>query len=150
MGEVKLFRLSGSAAVIDLRTGNNATLRPGLVVLSEDAHTHAIATLEAENAKLKGEYEWVASINTALDESNQSAWAENAKLLAELERRAMPDGFRVMRPTSTILSEGDRWEIYAPCGSGGIVNEDDVTDWVVRKLLDALAAAPSPSKQGGE
>lgn len=44
------------------------------------------AALEAENAKLKGEYEWVASINTALDESNQSAWAENAKLRAELER----------------------------------------------------------------
>lgn len=51
------------------------------------------AALEAENAKLKGEYEWVASINTALDESNQSAWAENAKLRAELERRAVGDGW---------------------------------------------------------
>jgi len=53
-----------------------------------DALADRIATLKAENAKLKGEYEWVASINTALDESNQSAWAENAKLRAELERTA--------------------------------------------------------------
>lgn len=51
--EVKLFRLSGSAPVIDLRTGNNATLRPGLVVLSEDAYTHATAALEAECKRLR-------------------------------------------------------------------------------------------------
>ena len=62
------------------------------------------AALEAENAKLKGEYEWVASINTALDESNQSAWAENAKLRAELERRAV-DGWI---PVSERLPESER------------------------------------------
>ena len=43
------------------------------------------AALEAELAKLKGEYEWVASINTALDESNQSAWGELARLRAGQE-----------------------------------------------------------------
>lgn len=52
MSDTKLFRLSGSAPVIDQRTGHNATLRPGLVVLSEDAHTHAMATLEAERERL--------------------------------------------------------------------------------------------------
>lgn len=51
--ETKLFRLSGSALVIDLRTGHNATLRPGLVVLSEDAHTHAMGALEAECERWK-------------------------------------------------------------------------------------------------
>lgn len=84
--------------------------------------------------------------------SEAAPWVieEIKRLEAELEaKQAAPDGFRVMRPTSTILSEGDRWEIYAPCGSGGIVNEDDVTDWVVRKLLDALAAAPA-TVQGDE
>lgn len=50
MSEVKLFRLSGTALAIDIRTGHNATLRPGLVVLSEDAHTHAIEALAAEHA----------------------------------------------------------------------------------------------------
>lgn len=53
MSEVKLFRLSGSALAIDMRTGHNATLRPGLVVLSEDAHTHAIEALAAECERLR-------------------------------------------------------------------------------------------------
>lgn len=83
MGEVKLFRLSGSAAVIDLRTGNNATLRPGLVVLSEDAHTHAIATLEAENAKLR----------------------------AELERRAV-DGWKLVPVEPTEQMANAYWDAY--------------------------------------
>lgn len=56
-------------------------------------------------------------------------------------KQAVPSGFRVMKPTSSVR-RGGRWEIYAPSGSGGIVHEDDVTDWVVRNLLDALAAAP--------
>ena len=55
MNEVKLFRLCGSAPVIDMRTGHNATLRPGLVVMSEDSHTHAIAALEAECERLADE-----------------------------------------------------------------------------------------------
>ena len=53
MSEVKLFRLCGSTPVIDMRTGHNATLRSGLVVMSEDAHTHAIAALEAERDSLR-------------------------------------------------------------------------------------------------
>ena len=47
-----------------------------------DALAGKIAALEAELAKLKGEYEWVTSINTALDESNQRAWGELARLRA--------------------------------------------------------------------
>src|SRR5690606_37077088 len=54
----------------------------------------------------------------------------------------MLNGFRVMhlvgRPGAR---EGERWEIYAPCGSGGVVHEDEVADWVVRKLLDSLATS---------
>ena len=50
-----------------------------------DALAGKIAALEAELAKLKGEYEWVTSINTALDESNQRAWGELAKLRAGQE-----------------------------------------------------------------
>ena len=53
-----------------------------------DALAGKIATLESELAKLKGEYEWVASINTALDESNQSAWGELARLRAGQEPMA--------------------------------------------------------------
>lgn len=62
---------------------------------------------------------------------------------APVQQVSVPDGFRVMNPTSAVVRDGDRWEIYAPCGSGGIVHEDDVRDWVVRKLLDAIAAAPA-------
>lgn len=71
---------------------------------------------------------------------------------SEQVRQIVPEGFRVMKPTSAVVRYGDRWEIYAPCGSGGVVNEDDVTDWVVRTLLDAIAAAPlaSAQPQGGE
>lgn len=65
MTDTKLFRLSGSASVIDLRTGHNATLRPGLVVLSEDAHTHAIAALHAEAEALRVALLEIASANPA-------------------------------------------------------------------------------------
>lgn len=64
-------------------------------------------------------------------------------------QQAVPSGFRVMKPTSAVR-DGERWEIYAPCGSGGIVHEDDVTDWVVRNLLDAMAAAPQAEQQSPE
>ena len=63
------------------------------------------AALEAELARVKGEYEWVASINTALDESNQSAWAENAKLRAELERRAV-DGWKLVKTGAGCVTRG--------------------------------------------
>ena len=56
---------------------------------------------------------------------------------------AVLEGFRVMRPTSAALLDGDRWEVYGPNG-GGIVSTHDVKDWVVRDLLDALSAAPHP------
>jgi hypothetical protein len=60
---------------------------------------------------------------------------------AQTEQQPMPSGFRVMWPTSEVLADGDRWEIYAPCGSGGAVSTHDVKDWVVRSLLDAMATA---------
>nr|WP_294980110.1 hypothetical protein [uncultured Pseudomonas sp.] len=59
----------------------------------------------------------------------------------------VPDGWRVMRCTSSVPRDGDKWEIYDPQGSGGVVSVHDVKDWAVRGLLDALAAAPA---QGGE
>lgn len=55
----------------------------------------------------------------------------------------VPDGWRVMRCTSSIQREGDQWEIYDPQGSGGVVSIHDVKDWAVRGLLDALADAPA-------
>lgn len=55
----------------------------------------------------------------------------------------VPDGWRVMRCTSSVPREGDQWEIYDPQGSGGVVSVHDVKDWAVRRLLDALAAAPA-------
>ncbi|WP_425318758.1 hypothetical protein [Pseudomonas nitroreducens] len=58
----------------------------------------------------------------------------------------VPDGWRVMRCTSSSPRDGDKWEIYDPQGSGGVVSVHDVKDWAVRGLLDALAAAPA---QGG-
>lgn len=63
----------------------------------------------------------------------------------------MLHGFRVMHLVGRPgVREGERWEIYAPCGSGGVVHEDDVTDWVVRKLLDALAAIDARRMQGDQ
>jgi len=59
----------------------------------------------------------------------------------------VPDGWRVMRCTSYAPRDGDKWEIYDPQGSGGVVSVHDVKDWAVRGLLDALAATPA---QGGE
>lgn len=62
------------------------------------------------------------------------------------EAGQVPEGWRVMRCTSSIQREGDQWEIYDPQGSGGVVSVHDVKDWAVRGLLDALAAAPQPAK----
>ncbi|NMZ75069.1 hypothetical protein HBO32_18355, partial [Pseudomonas nitroreducens] len=59
----------------------------------------------------------------------------------------VPDGWRVMRCTSYAPRDGDKWEIYDPQGSCGVVSVHDVKDWAVRGLLDALAATPA---QGGE
>lgn len=54
----------------------------------------------------------------------------------------MLHGFRVMHLVGRPgVRKGERWEIYAPCGSGGVVHEDEVADWVVRKLLDSLATS---------
>lgn len=55
MNDVSKFRLSGNASVINLRTGHNATLTSGLVVLSETAHYQVIAALEADNERLRAE-----------------------------------------------------------------------------------------------
>lgn len=49
------------------------------------------------------------------------------------------NGWRVMMCTSSVQREGDRWEVYSPEGSGGVVSTHDVRDWAVRGLLDALA-----------
>lgn len=107
-----------------------------------DALAGKVAALEAENAKLKGEYEWVASINTALDESNQSAWAENAKLRAELERRAA-DVSAMARVLSDRAADacnidrGDNWAMYG---------QEYIDD--VHAMLAAAPSAPATA-QGG-
>lgn len=74
-----------------------------------------------------------------------------------------PKFFCVTQPTSEVIRDGDRWEIYNPEGSGGIVSTQDIKDWVVAELLDAIAngevvlvpgelaqalAAPLPSETG--
>lgn len=96
------------------------------------------AALEAENAKLKGEYEWVASINTALDKSNQSAWAENAKLRAELERRES-GGWKLVpvEPTPEMVSAAE--EAHMPFGD---------MDIALRMAILSAPSAPATA-QGG-
>lgn len=88
MSDAKLFRLSGSTIAIDMRTGHNATLRPGLVVLSEDAHTHAMAALATECERLRGQRaDWqqrAEALGNRLD-----ATAE----LAALKGRQEPAGY---------------------------------------------------------
>lgn len=59
----------------------------------------------------------------------------------------VPEGWLVMRCTSSVPREGDQWEIYDPQGSGGVVSVHDVKDWAVRGLLDALAAVPQTEKE---
>lgn len=97
MSDTKLFRLSGSAPVIDQRTGHNATLRPGLVVLSEDAHTHAMATLEAECERLRAQVSalqsdansWQSGYDKGREDGAKAAegWkAQHARDSAELRR----------------------------------------------------------------
>lgn len=65
-------------------------------------------------------------------------------------RAAMPDGWRVNFATGKSLRLGDRWEIYDPSGTGGVVNLDYVKEHIVRKFLDALSAAPSDGGEQGE
>lgn len=65
------------------------------------------------------------------------AWAA-AQNQGEVQRP--PSGWRVFFTTSSVVREGDRWEVYGPNG-GGAVSAHDVKDWAVRELLDALAAS---------
>ena len=63
----------------------------------------------------------------------------------------VPEGWCVSACTSSTPRDGDKWEVYDPSGSGGVVSDFDICDPMVRKLLDALAAAPSPARgDGGE
>lgn len=60
----------------------------------------------------------------------------------------VPGGWRVMHCTASAPRPGDKWEVYSPNGSGGVVSTDDVKDWAVRELLDTLAtssATPTPA-----
>lgn len=56
------------------------------------------------------------------------------------EVQRLPSGWRVFLTTSSVVRDGDRWEVYGPNG-GGVVSTHDVKDWTVRELLDALAAS---------
>jgi hypothetical protein len=50
------------------------------------------------------------------------------------------DGWRVVSFTgSTKRHDDDRWEVYDPTGSGGVVRTSDIGHSAVRGLLDALA-----------
>lgn len=73
------------------------------------------------------------------------AWRVWQQARAQLAAPAgVADEWSVTKPAGAGVRETDRWEIYGPDG-GGVVHTADVTDWVVRQLLDALAAAPSPT-----
>lgn len=64
----------------------------------------------------------------------------------EALRPPVPGGWRVLPCTSSAKREADRWEVYSPCGSGGVVSTHDVRDWAVRELLDAIAASPETAE----
>ena len=65
----------------------------------------------------------------------------SANTPAQQPAAAVPVGWRVMRFTGTFKRGSERWEIYDPEGNGGTVDENDVLDDDVKRLLDALAAA---------
>jgi hypothetical protein len=50
-------------------------------------------------------------------------------------------GFRVIPYSGGWCRGTERWEIYDDEGSGGVVEEDDVPDPILRRLLDSLATA---------
>jgi len=78
----------------------------------------------------------------ARDEDSRTVWKAMVAAAPAVQGGLMLNGFRVMHLTGRSgAREGERWEIYAPCGSGGVVREDEVADWVVRKLLDSLATS---------
>jgi hypothetical protein len=79
----------------------------------------------------------------ALAESNPSQYMPVYTHPAEPVKVA--DGWRVMACTSSVPRPGDRWEIYDPSGSGGVVTSSEVADPVVRRLLDSLANTPKES-----
>lgn len=128
--EMKLFRLCGSAPVIDMRTGHNATLRPGLAVLSEDAHTNAIATLETECERLRAQVSalqsdansWQSGYDKGREDGAKAAegWkGQHARDSAELrklcaERDALAAELEAVR--SALAGDG-RDEFEAMCRS---------------------------------
>lgn len=50
----------------------------------------------------------------------------------------VPEGWRIT-PFTGSFGDG-KWEVYAPCGSGGAVGESDIRHFAVRMLLDHMAA----------
>lgn len=162
--EVKLFRLCGSAPVIDMRTGHSATLRPGLVVVSEDAHTHAMAALEAEYERLReklaetkeqSETRWAGYVR----ESNlrSEIEAERDALAAELEavRSALAgdgrDAFEAMcRSQHRNITRDDRPDPPLAWGYANSLTHDRWCGWAAAWKRARALVADRRANQGGE
>lgn len=155
--EVKLFRLCGSAPVIDMRTGHNATLRSGLVVLSEDAHTNALAALEAECGRLRE----VNRVQLEVASVHGAACAEIRKerdaLTAELEavRAALAgdgrDEFEAMcRAQHRNITRDDRPDPPLAWGYANSLTHDRWCGWAAAWKRAGALVADRRTNQGGE
>lgn len=89
--------------------------------------------------------EYSAFYESLLQDSDELvAWREVAAFgdtTPAQPEAGVPEGWRITRASSEANRPLDRWEIYDPSGVGGVVSLNDVPDWIVRSLLDALAAA---------
>ena len=62
--------------------------------------------------------------------------------LAQQSDPVVPTGWTVLRAAGGAVRPTDRWEVYSPEGSGGVVRSDEIANQDVSRLLDALVAAP--------
>ena len=77
------------------------------------------------------------------DYGAKSDLPHGTKLYLHAERARVPHGWRVHMVTASAPRPGDRWEVYDASGSGGVITEAEISSPTIRRLLDALAAAPS-------
>lgn len=136
--DVKLFRLSGSALAIDMRTGHNATLRPGLVVLSEDAHTFAMAGLEAECERLRVSLK-DADAGMMLFLEQRNALAAELQALKAQGAGQSPAGWQ-----ARFTSSGDKWDAWQPCSKEHFeLVKSCPAEWPGYEVREVFAAPPA-------
>lgn len=90
---------------------------------------------------LRADLPWNTTTDAEVIRQMQASGDYEIEPLTRALGNAQAEGWKVMRFTGSAPRPGDRWEVYGPDGSGGVVATQDVPSHVCG-LLDALSPTP--------